>query len=531
VVTTSGTAAANLLPAVVEASLGRVPLVVLTADRPAELRDRGAAQAIDQVRLFGSHVRWFAELPLLDGTDAIRRHARSVAGRAVAVARACPAGPVHLDCPFREPLVPVGALGPLADAPFVEVLAGPRLLGADHLGRLGRELSAVERGLVVAGPQADPALAAALGRLAAALGWPILADPLSLVRCGPHDRSRVVARADQIVRPGPWLDAHVPELVLRFGGPPTSKPLQTLLDEARPRQVVVDGAGGWREPAILPTTFVHADATATAHALADAWDAGQRPSPQTRLRPARPRDSRWLDSWLAADRAADRALRRWLAATTEAGEAFEGAPFAYLGDLLPDGAILWASSSMPVRDLDAWLPAGPRTIRPLANRGANGIDGVVSSALGAAASGARVALVIGDLALLHDLAGLVAARRHGLAATIVVVNNDGGGIFSFLPQATAIRPDVGLPEHFEELFGTPHGIELGPLVRSLGAEHRVVGGAELREALEASLRGAGVRVLELRTDRARNVALHQEAAAAVQAALGELVAAAGEIAP
>jgi 2-succinyl-5-enolpyruvyl-6-hydroxy-3-cyclohexene-1-carboxylate synthase len=180
---------------------------------------------------------------------------------------------------------------------------------------------------------------------------------------------------------------------------------------------------------------------------------------------------------------------------------------------------------MPVRDMDAWLPAGPRAIRPLANRGANGIDGVVSSALGAAATGAPVALVIGDLALLHDLSGLVAARLHGLAATIVAVNNDGGGIFSFLPQATAARPDAGLPAHFEELFGTPHGIDLGPLVTALGAEHRVVAAGELRAALEASLGAPGVRVLEVRTDRARNVALHREAAAAVAATLDELLAA------
>ena len=187
-----------------------------------------------------------------------------------------------------------------------------------------------------------------------------------------------------------------------------------------------------------------------------------------------------------------------------AGEPFEGAPFAHLADFLPDGGILWAGSSMPVRDMDAWLPAGSRAIRPLASRGANGIDGVVSSALGAAATGAPVALVIGDVALLHDLSGLVAARRLGLAATIVVVNNDGGGIFSFLPQATAARPDAGLPEHFEELFGTPHGIELGPLVVALGAEHRTVTPAELRPALEALPEGHD------QTDARSAVAVRQE---------------------
>jgi 2-succinyl-5-enolpyruvyl-6-hydroxy-3-cyclohexene-1-carboxylate synthase len=525
VLTTSGTAAANLLPAAVEASLGRVPLVLLTADRPAELRDRGAAQAIDQVRLFGSHAKWFVELPLFDGEDVTARHVRSVAARAVATALAGPAGPVHLNVPFREPLVPDGPLGPLEGEQPTAAIGGRRALAGDEIERLARRLAGVDRGLLVAGPQDDPSLPAAVARLAAALEWPILADPLSLVRCGPHDRARVVARGDQLLRAGPWRAAHVPGLVLRFGAMPTSKPLLSLLEEDRPAQVVVDGDGGWREPAILPTTFVHADASATAHALADALGAGQRRVGGSRLRPAPARPPRWIDAWLAAERAADRALRGWLARITDAGEPFEGAPFALLADLLPDGGILWASSSMPVRDMDAWLPGGPRAIRPLASRGANGIDGVVSSALGAAATGAAVALVIGDLALLHDLSGLVAARLHGLAATIVVVNNDGGGIFSFLPQATAARPDAGLPAHFEELFGTPHGIDLGPLVTALGAEHRAVAARELRAALEASLGRPGVRVLEIRTDRARNAALHREAAAAVGAALDELLAA------
>jgi 2-succinyl-5-enolpyruvyl-6-hydroxy-3-cyclohexene-1-carboxylate synthase len=531
VLTTSGTAAANLLPAAVEASLGRVPLILLTANRPAELRDRGAAQAIDQVRLFGSHAKWFVELPLLDGEEVTARHVRSVATRAVATALAGPAGPVHLDIPFREPLVPDGPLGPL-DGPGrhgaeqeTSVVAGRRALAGEDVERLAGRLSQVERGLIVAGPQDDPAFPAAVARLAAALDWPILADPLSLVRSGPHDRANVVSRGDQLLRPGPWRTAHVPGLVVRFGAQPTSKPVLTLLESERPAQVVVDGDGGWRDPAILPTTFVHADATATALALAEALGAAERRTGGGRLRPVPVRGHRWLDAWLEADRAADRALRGWLARVTDAGEPFEGAPFAHLADVLPEGGILWAGSSMPVRDMDAWLPAGSRAIRPLASRGANGIDGVVSSALGAAATGAEVALVIGDVALLHDLSGLVAGRRLGLSATIVVVNNDGGGIFSFLPQATAARPDAGLPEHFEELFGTPHGIDLGPLVVALGAEHRAVPPAGLRSALAASVGAPGLRVIEVRTDRARNVILHQEAAAAVAAALDEILAA------
>ena len=526
VLVTSGTAAANLLPAAVEATLGRVPLIFFTADRPPELRDRGAPQAIDQVRLFGVHAKWDVELPLSDGTPETRRHFRSVAGRAVATASAGPAGVVHLNIPFREPLVPDGDLRPHPIAvdeptrPFTDVVAGPRTLSASAVAHLAERLAAARRGLILAGPQDDPALPAALARLADATGFPILADPLSAVRCGPHDRSHVIARGDMLSRPGPWRDAHVPDLVVRFGATPTSKPLLGLLSDAAPDQLVVDGDAGYREPAILPTTFVHADARRTADALAEAiaGAAASRADETSAEAPAA--GTAWREGWLAADRAADAALQAWLAGVESRGEAFEGAPFAHLGELLPDGALLWAGSSMPVRDLDTWLPGGDRAIRPLANRGANGIDGVVSSALGAAAASVgHVALVVGDVSFLHDLNALAAAKRHGLSATIVLVDNDGGGIFSFLPQARTDDPGVGLPEHYEELFGTPHGIDFGPIVQALGATYRPVGARGLRTALAESLVATGISVVELRTERGRNVALHAEAAAAVAAAL------------
>jgi len=521
VVVTSGTAVANLLPAVVEASLARVPLVLLTADRPPELRDRGAPQTIDQVGIFGQHVRWFAEVPLLDGATEMRRHVRSVVGRAVATARGGPAGPVHLNIPFREPLVPAGALGPLAEAdlegvgprPFTDVVAGRPGLASVDLADLASRLASVERGLIVAGPQDDPGLPAALARLAAAPGYPIAADPLSGVRCGPHDRSHVLSHADHLVRPGAWRDAHMPELVIRFGATPTSKPILTLLGDATPTQIVVDGDGGWSDPAIIPTTFIHADAAVTACALADALGAGGGSSAGVGA-------TAWAAAWTDADRTADRALLDWLAKVEARGEPFEGLPFAVLGGVLPDGALLWAGNSMPVRDLDDWLPGTGRAVRPLSNRGANGIDGVVSTALGAAAAEVGpVVLVVGDVSFLHDLNALVAARLHGLSATIVLIDNDGGGIFSFLPQATTDAPEVGLPGHYEELFGTPHGIDVGPVVTALGGEYEAVSPAGLRAALAETVARPGVRVFSFRTDRARNVELHREAAAAVADAL------------
>jgi len=528
VLCTSGTAAVNLAPSVVEAFHGRVPLVVLTADRPPELQDRGAAQTIDQISLYGAQVKWAVEVPVLDGRPDLLAHVRSLAGRAVATSLEAPRGPVHLNFELREPLIPAGPLGPLPDdlrhraflaspgEPFVDAMVGRSMLPPEELASLAARLAGIERGLIIAGPQDDPDFPAAVARLAAATGYPILADPLSQVRLGPHDRSHVVARGDLLVRSGKWIDAHQPEIVLRFGAMPTSKPILQMLQAARPALLVVDGGGGWRESAILPATFVHADEAAFADGLAEALA-------RTGAGRAAP-TSTWASEWLAADSAAGETLAGWLAGPTVAAEPYEPLPFTPLADLMPDGGILWAGSSMPVRDMDTYLPAGSRGITCYSNRGANGIDGVVSSALGAAAAEiGPVVLVVGDLSFIHDLNALVAARLHHLSATIVLVNNDGGGIFSFLPQASTDDPAVGLPDAFEELFGTPHGIDFRPIVQALGGEHEVVGPSGLRRALADSIGAPGVRVLEIKTDRARNVALHREAAAAVANALDALI--------
>ena len=505
VLVTSGTAAMELGPAVVEAAYARVPLIVLTADRPAELRDRGAPQTIDQDHLYGKQAKWFAELPLFDGDPATAAHVRSLAGRAVATALAEPAGPVHLNAPFREPLLPDGPLGDeRVETPFASAIAGRRTLDEAAIDRLAGSLGSPERGLIVAGPDDDPALPEALALFAASTGYPILADPLSGLRTGDHDRSLVIARADQLVRQGAWIEAHRPELVIRTGAMPTSKPIAELLARTRPELVVLDGGSGWRESTLIPATFVHADPAATLRAL-------------TARRPGWAGDSAWAADWLLADRTAVDAMDAWLAALEEP---FEGAPFPALAAALPNGSTLWAGNSMPVRDMDGWLPSTERSITVRSNRGANGIDGVVSTALGSAATaGGPVALVVGDVSFLHDMNALVAAKLHGLSATIVLVNNDGGGIFSFLPQASAAIPGAGLPDRYEELFGTPHGIDVAPIVTALGGEHVLVGPDDLRAQVERSVGCAGVQVLELRTDRARNVALHREVAAVVAAAI------------
>jgi 2-succinyl-5-enolpyruvyl-6-hydroxy-3-cyclohexene-1-carboxylate synthase len=518
VVATSGTAVVNFAPAVVEAREGRVPLLVLTADRPPELRDRGAPQTIDQVHLYGRQVKWYAELPVPETAsggvgELLGDHLRGVIGRAVATAEEAPAGPVHLNLPFREPLVPEGDLQPTEggtlDDPFVRLVAGDRVPSAAELDQIADKVRQAHRGLIVCGPIDRPGLAGALAGLAEASGFPIVADGLANVRVGRHDRSHVIARHDAIVRSESFRSAHRPDLVLRFGGTPTSRALLTMLTADGADQIVVDD-GGWNEPTVRPATIVHAEPVGLARALADRLAQGSE-------RPGRGADRDWLESWLNADEEADRAIRDWLAGLDEP---FEGAPFAELAGTVPDGALVFVGSSMPVRDLDAFLAGGPAQIRYLGNRGANGIDGVVSAALGAAAADVGpLVLVVGDLSFLHDLNALVAARLHRLSATIVLINNDGGGIFSFLPQAETDRPEVGLPEHFELLFGTPHGIDFGPIVTALGGEHRLIESQDLGNALSASIGRPGVRVLELRTERRRNVELHRACVAAVNRAL------------
>jgi 2-succinyl-5-enolpyruvyl-6-hydroxy-3-cyclohexene-1-carboxylate synthase len=510
-VCTSGSAAANYFPALIEARYARVPLVVLTADRPPELRQNGAPQTIDQVKLYGDHAKWFFDLPLPEGTAEALRFVRTLAGRAAATARAAPAGPVHLNLPFREPLVPVA--GPTA-AERDPVAVGGRDDGAAYasvhdarrspepalLDRLAGELGGLERGLILCGPQDDPELAPAVAALAATLGYPILADPLSGVRCGRHDRSLVLDAYDAFLRDGAFVEATAPQVVLRFGAMPTSKPVLLYLQRhPDARQIVVDGGAGWQEPTSLAATHVWADGARLGRGLVE------------RIGASAGAGSAWPRRWLAVDRAARSAIEGALA---EIDEPFEGRVFAELAGLLPEGATLFAGNSMPVRDLDTFFPSRAEAVALLANRGTNGIDGVVSTALGASVvSNGPLVLVIGDLSLYHDMNGLLATRLHGLDATIVLLNNDGGGIFSFLPQASQA-------EHFELLFGTPHGLDFRPAVEMYGGRfERVTDWSAFRDALGRALKASGLKVVELPTERGRNVELHRRIWPAVSAAI------------
>jgi 2-succinyl-5-enolpyruvyl-6-hydroxy-3-cyclohexene-1-carboxylate synthase len=509
VLCTSGTAAANLHPAVAEADEAAVPLLVLTADRPPELRGIGAGQTIDQLKLYGSSTRWFCEVGTHDADDDGLLHYRSVACRAYAAARGEPRpGPVHLNLAWRDPLAPlpvegdVTATSPLAlegrgDRPLTAVPHSSAAPEPALLDELAERIAASARGLVLVGRQTDPGLRKPVIELAAAAGYPVLAEPTSQLRLGPHDRRLVVSRYDAIAR----LEAVAlaPDLVVRFGDMPTSKALRLWLASLEQcRQLVVDPGFGWNEPSNRAETLVRADASALAKGLADRLSGGG--------------SEEWTSAWIDAERTVTEAVSGELG---KVGGPTEPGLQAALGPALEDGDLVYTASSMPIRDQEAFLPAGDTDVLFLCNRGANGIDGLVSSGIGAAqASGRPTVVVTGDLGLLHDIGGLAALRDLSTAVRIVVINNDGGGIFHFLPQDEAMAPD-----EFEALLGTPRGVDVAKAAEMFGIEHRRVDDLGRLGTVLA----AGTGLIEVPVDRQANVALHERLNEAAQSALAAVL--------
>ncbi len=504
VLCTSGTAAANLHPAVAEADEAAVPLIVLTADRPPELRGIGAGQTIDQLKLYGSAVRWFCEVGTHAADDSGLLHYRSTACRAFAAARGEPRpGPVHLNVAWREPLAPsdagdgVSATSELAlrgrggERPLTTVVPVAAEPSDQLLGALAERVHAHPRGVIVAGRQTDPALGEALASLARVSGYPILAEPTSQVRMGPHDRSAVIWAYDSIARATP--EELAPDVVLRFGEMPTSKPLREWLISKAPIQLVI-ALHGWNEPGRIAGAMVRADATKVAAGLAERLAEGFNP------------DGDWLRTWLdCGQRAADA-----IEAALVASGVSEPAIHAELGRTYRSGELVYTASSMPIRDQEAFVAAGTADVVFLCNRGANGLDGLISSGAGAAvASGRPTWIVTGDLGLVHDAAGLAGVAACSTPIRVVVINNGGGGIFEFLPQAELVARD-----EFEALFGTPAALDIAALTAANGLEYRR---AESLADLTAPAEGSCV--IEIRTDRSANVAVHREIAEKVAQAI------------
>jgi 2-succinyl-5-enolpyruvyl-6-hydroxy-3-cyclohexene-1-carboxylate synthase len=495
VVTTSGTAAAELLPALTEAHHAGVPVIACTADRPPEAHGVGSPQTIDQSRLYDLALRWRADPGVPDASVASTW--RSLAARSVceALGSSGRPGPVHLNLAFREPLVSEpGSLPPGRDggAPWHRV-ARSGTVSPTTVAEL-TQLVSCRRGVIVAGAgSGDPD---GVHRLASVLGWPVLADPRSGCR---RPALTTVTAFDALLRHQRLAAELTPEVVLRAGAPPASKVLAGWLATSGAVQVAFETHGTWLDPERTAQTVVAADPGAAFCAIA-----GRAPAPC---------DASWLETWTAAECTAQQTIDRVLArhpAPTEPGIA------RALVDCLPDDTTLVVSSSMPVRDVE-WFARPRRGVRVLANRGANGIDGVVSTVLGAAASrlGTPTAGLLGDLALLHDAGGLVGAADRALNCVMVVIDNDGGGIFSFLPQAAALPGD-----DFERLFATPHGLDLAGLARLHGlATCEVDRADDLDQAVRAGFETGGMTVIVVRTEQRANVRVHNEVNAAVAAAV------------
>ncbi len=491
---TSGTAAANYYPAIVEAHYARVPLIVLTADRPHELREIGAPQAIDQLHLYGQHVKWFVEMSLPDSALSMLHYARTIAARAAATAVLEPAGPVHINIPLREPLIPN-----LADMKrwvkaneqrhaSMEIKQGKMSLADDQFADCLELIKQAERGLIICGPMYQRGFDQALGRLSERTGFPILADPLSQLRSSSYCKEGVIEGYDTFLKDAALCNRLKPDLIIRFGAMPVSKPLLLFIKGMeRVNHMVIDGGLGWREPTGMGTHMLYCNETVFCERIS----AELGPEP----------DREWPDLWKGIDRVAKQQLRSIHDETVLQ----EGKLFAKLESLLPNQANLVVGNSMPIRNVDTFFHDSSKEIRIFANRGANGIDGTISTALGiAASSDLPTVLTLGDLSFFHDMNGLLAAKMHRLQLLIIIINNDGGGIFSYLPQAQEER-------HFEELFGTPHGLSFEHTAALYGASYvRPATWVEVDKAIGSWSENPDFRIVEISTDRKYDVETYRE---------------------
>jgi 2-succinyl-5-enolpyruvyl-6-hydroxy-3-cyclohexene-1-carboxylate synthase len=492
-ITTSGTAVANGLPAVVEASTDGVPMILLTADRPPELRQTGANQTIDQPDIFGDYVRWRFDLPAPDPTIDPAMVLTTV-DQAAYRARRSPHGPVHLNLMFREPFLPeeddvLAGPSPWAegDEPYTRYAATKSAVDETEIQALWQTLRQVKRGLVVAGRLASHKQGEAVLRLAGALGWPLLPDIGSQVRLGT-DSENLAAYYDALLASDSFAEAHAPEVVVHVGGRALSTRLEQFLGRSRPDPYIVVRENPFRlDPAHRVTHSIEADVVDFCAAIVRV--ATEDPPDE---------DASWMSGWREASERVGHSLNG--ISTTELNEPFVARS---VSRNVPHDHGLVVASSMPVRDLDTYAAIGGVPVPVAANRGASGIDGTIATAAGFARGlGRPVTLLIGDLALLHDFNSL--AMLRDVPVVVVVLNNDGGGIFSFLPVANH-------EEFFEPYFGTPQGVGFRPAAEMFGLQYeRPETTEEFVELYRKACARDSSTLIEVRTDREENVRLHGE---------------------
>jgi 2-succinyl-5-enolpyruvyl-6-hydroxy-3-cyclohexene-1-carboxylate synthase len=528
-VCTSGTAAANFYPAICEAKASRVPLLVLTADRPPELQEVGAPQTMGQKYLYGEHVKWFTEMPLPEATDTLLRYARFTANRAVATAEVVPAGPVHLNFPFREPLSNNSILGQsLPGVSYNKELWEGRRNRYTHIDTeifTGLDLSystvgfeQLERGLIIVGNEKSNFSYAdfhAIFNLARYMKYPVLVDPRSQMRFfnnhnHPENDQLWIENYDVFLRDPNFVQKAKPEFVIRIGTMPISKPLLTYLQSNPDCKIwIIDDGRGWLDPTLSAEEIFHADIPTVLNGFKGGLEGLETPMRE---------QSDWLRLWQETSKATRRVVQEEM---KKFEDLFEGRVFVEIESLAPlpsrpldsDTMLnLVVGNSMPIRDCETFFPLTPKKIMIFANRGVNGIDGQISTALGIASLNEEgqmrwqgpTVLVVGDLTFYHDLNGLLAAKKYGLNLTIVVINNDGGGIFSFLPQAEHH------PDHFEDYFGTPTGLDFRLVTEMYGGTFtRIENWDDFRAAVTTGITEGGLHVVEVPTNRERNVEMHR----------------------
>ncbi len=511
---TSGSAVANYLPALVEASASNVPLLLLTADRPPELLQTGANQAIEQPGLFGKYVRWESTLPC-PTTDAPARYVLTTADQAYHAAMRPPAGPVHLNCMFREPLAPIAAGGPfdsyLADiapwrasnAPYTKYYPPRGFMDSEQQREVVNHAHFAKIGALLIGQLDDPLEIHAARVLAEAMPWPVFADVLSGVRVG-HGADEIAANYDQMLLSERFRGMLNPDVVFHIGGAMTSKRLNEFLVARRPKYVYAASHGLRKDPSHIVTHRVECDLVSFCGWLT-AWVRGR--GSKELLRPL-----------LELSRFAGATVDAWLEAETTLTEMHVARAVSRLA---PEGAIIFAGNSMPVRDMDMYAAADGKAERIMANRGASGIDGNLATALGAAmAADAPLTAVVGDLTALHDLNSLAMVKAASKPVVIVVINNDGGGIFNFLPIYQHA------PSEYEQFFGTPHGIAFESAATMFGLHYIApTTHAAFREAYTRAIAGPGATLIEVRTHRDENLRLHRALQAQVSGAVDTAIAA------
>ncbi|PEK99572.1 2-succinyl-5-enolpyruvyl-6-hydroxy-3-cyclohexene-1-carboxylic-acid synthase [Bacillus sp. AFS017336] len=490
---TSGTAASNYLPAISEARESRIPLIVLTADRPHELRDIGAPQAMNQIGLYGSFVKKFIELALPEASEAMYQYARSSINRLYRSCVTAPMGPVHMNVPLREPLVPNFAIDDLFSAGKRKNSAHTILtktlatISIETRNEITELFQSKRKGLLVCGPYVEGDALKRIIALGSLLDYPVLCDPLSNGRANNNEDSNVIDTYDTFLRFEDIANSLESEIIVRFGSMPVSKTFTQYTQRQQDCElIVIDEGDLWRDPTLKATQMISCDDLEFCNAIFESYEKTTEFQPD------------WLNEWKSINEKTKNGLQQ----AEQFDELFEGKIVQVLAKSIEEESTLFVSNSMPIRDVDTFLLSQSKKLKIACNRGVNGIDGTIATALGMAAAGDNVTLLIGDLSFYHDLNSLVLSKLHHLPLRVILVNNDGGGIFSFLPQSKEEK-------HFEALFGTPLGLDFEHATALFGGIHTKINNwFDFEDVL--SRKNDGLQVIEIRTNRQENYDLHQK---------------------